>query len=481
MSSDLKKTALKGLFWNAIDKLGVQSWGFIFGILLARILAPEDFGLIGMLAFFMAISQSLVDSGMASGLIQKKEKKDEDFSTVFVFNLIVSLGIYLILFFAAPLIAAFYGKPELVQLTRVLCLTILINAFTVVHRTKLSILLDFKTQAKVNALAIVISSLIAFYFAYYGYGVWALVAQQLSSATVASISLTFFGIWKPSITFSKDSFKALFGFGSKLLLSGLYGQTMTYIYNIIIGRVYPTAQLGFFTRAREFSDLSAGVISTIIYQVSYPLLASIQDEKERMILVFRRLIRLAAFINFPLMTLVALMADPFISWVLPPAWSPTIPMLQWVAFSRILFPMSSLNMNILNAVGRSDLFLKVDLSKLPIIVIALVITIPLGIKAMVIGQVVSAALAYVINTYMPGRLFNFGLWAQLKEILPVIVATLVMAASVYGVCLLIEKPLVKLIIGGLTGIGSYFLFALLFKMKEIEDIREVANKLIHKK
>ncbi|MCG9910019.1 MAG: lipopolysaccharide biosynthesis protein [Flavobacteriales bacterium] len=481
MSSELKHIALRGLFWNAVDKLGVQSWNFIIGLLLARILLPEDFGLIGMLAIFMAIAQSLVESGMASGLIQKKEKKDEDFSTVFVFNMGVSVGIYGILFLSAPLIASFYNKPELTLLTRVLCLSILINAFSVVHRTKLSILLDFKTPAKVNAIAVITSAIVAFYLAYKGHGVWALVGQQLTSAATATLALGIMGIWKPSVTFSQDSFKALFGFGSKLLAAGIYSQVMNQVYNIIIGKAYPTAQLGFYTRAREFSDLPAGVVTSIINQVSYPLLASIQDEKERMIMVFRRLVRLGAFINFPLMTLLALLADPFITWVLPPVWKPTVPLLQWVVFSRLLFPLSSINLNILNAVGRSDLFLKVDLSKLPIVILALIITIPLGIKAMVIGQVISGAVAYGINTFMPGRLFGFGLWEQIKEIKMVILATCIMAACVYVSIELAEQPFIKLMLGGITGGISYLLITFLFNMKEMEDIKDILKKIKNRK
>lgn len=481
MSSELKHIALRGLFWNAVDKLGVQSWNFIIGLLLARILLPEDFGLIGMLAIFMAIAQSLVESGMASGLIQKKEKKDEDFSTVFVFNMGVSVGIYGILFLSAPLIASFYNKPELTLLTRVLCLSILINAFSVVHRTKLSILLDFKTPAKVNAMAVVTSAIVAFYLAYKGYGVWALVGQQLTSAATATLALGIMGIWKPSVTFSQDSFRALFGFGSKLLAAGIYSQVMNQVYNIIIGKAYPVAQLGFYTRAREFADLPAGVVTSIINQVSYPLLASIQDEKERMIMVFRRLIRLGAFINFPLMTLLALLADPFITWVLPPVWKPAVPVLQWVVFSRLLFPLSSINLNILNAVGRSDLFLKVDLSKLPIVILALIITIPLGIKAMVIGQVISGAIAYGINTFMPGRLFGFGLWEQIKEIKMVVLATCIMATCVYVSINLAESPFIKLMLGGITGGISYLLITFLFNMKEMEDIKDILKKIKNRK
>lgn len=477
MTSEIKNSALNGLFWNAVDKLGVQSWNFIVGLLLARILLPEDFGLVSMLAIFMAISQSLVDSGMASGLIQKKEKKAEDFSTVFVFNLAVSAGIYVVLFFSAPLIAAFYGKPELVLLTRVLCLSILINALSVVHRTKLSILLDFKTPAKINAIAIVTSSIAAFYFAYSGYGVWALVAQQLTSATTATLGLALFGIWKPSLVFSTESFRNLFGFGSKLLAAGLYNQFISQVYIIAIGRVYSSQKLGFYNNARLFAELPSGVVTNIINQVSFPLLASLQDERERMIMVFRRLIRLSAFINFPVMTLVALLAKPLIQWTLPPVWSPVIPLLQALAFSRMLFPINNMNQNLLNAIGRSDLFLKVDLFVLPFIVVALIITIPLGIEAMVLAQVVISVITFGINTYMTGRIFKLGCWPQLKEIMPVIPATGFMALCVHFVCLQVETPIIQLILGGIVGAICYIATTIIFRMKELGDLKEIINKI----
>jgi O-antigen/teichoic acid export membrane protein len=477
LSSELKHITLRGLFWNAIDKLGVQSWNFIIGLFLARLLIPSDFGLMGMLAIFIAIAQSLVDSGMTSGLIQKKNKTDEDFSTVFVFNLFVSIFIYGILYLSAPLIADFYNQPELTLLTRVVCLSILVNAFSAVPLSKLNIALDFKTQAKVNLAAVISSALVAFYLALNNFGVWSLVGQQLTSATTIALYLGLIRIWKPSLVFSRQSFRALFGFGSKLLAAGLYSQALTHVYNIIIGKSYSASQLGFYTRAREFTDLPAGVIAVVINQVGYPLLTSIQDEKERLVFVFRRLVRLGAYVNFPLMTLLALLAEPFITWALPPAWLPAIPLLQWMVFSRLFYSLSSVNLTILNAIGRSDLMLKVDLSKFPLIMLALVLTIPLGIKAMIIGQVINGFLAYAINTYMPGRLFGFGFWDQMKEIKYIVLATIAMAASVSISLSMVETPLMKLIFGAFTGITSYLLMTFLLKMDEVQDMKEILNKI----
>lgn len=476
MITGLKRATANSLIWSAFDKFGVQSWNFIIGLLLARKLFPADYGLIGMLSIFIAVSQTLIDSGMASGLIQKKNKNDADFSTVFIFNMVVSLAIYLILFLSAPLIADFYTRPELTKLTRVLCLTIIINALAIVQRTKINIRLDFKAQAQVNAISVVLGGLSALYLAYRGLGVWALVAQQLAIAITAVMAYHYFSDWKPSLIFSRNSFRELFGFGSKLLAVGLYGQILNNTYNMAIGKVYPASQLGFYTRARDLAEMSAGVITNIFYSISYPLFSSLQGEPERMLMVFKRMLRLASFINFPLMAMLAVLADPFIRLAMGEKWLAVIPLVQLAAFSRILYPISSLNLTILNSIGRSDLFLKVDIIKIPLIIISLLITIPLGIQAILIGQIITAFLAFAINAYLPGKLFGFGILPQLKEVLPIIFSTILMAAVSVVAMTLFTAPIAKILAGGAVGAGVYIFMASLFKVREIDDVRDLIRE-----
>jgi teichuronic acid exporter len=465
------------MFWSAIDKFAIMAGQFVIGIVLARLLMPEDFGLIGMLSIFIAISQSFIDSGMGSGLIQKKNRTDVDFSTVFVFNFAVSIFFYFILFFAAPLIANFYDMPQLVMLTRVLSINIIINSLAIVQRSRLTINIDFKTIAKINVAAIITGGILGIVFAYKGFGVWALVIQAIAGTIVSVAMLWYLSHWKPSLAFSKDSFKKLFGFGSKLLLAGLYAQTLNNIYNITIGKVYSAAELGFYTRAKAFAEMTAGTVTSILQQVTFPILASLQDDRERMVSVYRRLIRMAAFFIFPVMTMLALLADPFIRLLLGEKWIPVIVLLQWMSFARIFQPISVINMTILNAIGRSDLFLKVDLSKMPLIAIAIVVTIPLGIKAMVIGQVVTSGISFFINAYLPGKMFGYGAIKQIIDMIPVIISTIIMSIMVLLITSIIDNQYLKLLIGGITGIVSYLIVCRLFKLDELKEFTALVMQI----
>ena len=438
---------------------------------------PADFGLIGMLSIFIVLSQTLVDSGMGTGLIQKKNRTDFDFSTVFVFNLVISIFLYSILFVTAPAIANFYDSPQLVLLTRVLGINIIINSLAVVQYSKLTISIDFKTIAKVNVISVVLGGLMAIYFANFGFGVWALVIQQITRSLISVLMLWFLSKWKLSLFFSKQSFKNLFDFGSKLLIARIYAQILNNVYNIIIVKVYSASELGYYTNAKNYSDITAGTITGILQKVTFPILASLQDDKKRMISVYSRIIRMTAFFIFPIMTLLALLADPFIRLVLTEKWLPTVVLLQWLSFARMVSPISSVNMNILNAVGRSDLFLKVDLSKFPLLVLTLIITIPLGVKAMVIGHVVMAILAFFINAYMPGKLFGYGALSQLKDMIPIFISTVIMALTVFVVIIFIENLFLKLILGGISGIISYLVMSNMLKIEEINEVKSLLLKL----
>lgn len=471
--TSLKSTATKGIIWSAVDKFAVQFGQFVVSIVLARILMPEDFGLIGMLAIFIALSQTFIESGLGIGLIQRQNRTEVDFSTLFVFNLGVSGFFYLLLFFSAPFISSFFNQPQLTDLTRVLGLSLFLNAFAIVQRTKLTIVIDFKTIAKSNVIGMVIGGLCGVVAAKNGYGVWSLVIQILIGSLASSVSLWFFSKWSPSIAFSEKSFKSLFGYGSKLLVAGLYAQILNNVYNICIGRFYPTASLGYYTRAKSLADISSGTIVSILQQSTFPILTTVQHDKEKLISIYGRMIRMSAFFIIPLMTIIALLAKPIVLLLLTEKWVALIPLLQWMVFARIFYPMSALNMNLLNAVGRSDLFLKVDLSKLPITVLAMIITIPLGVKAMIIGHVVTTTLFFFINAYLPGKLFGYGPIKQLKDMLPFFVATIGMAISVIIVSYFIDNLVLQLFLGGAFGVVTYLFICWLLKLEELAEIWEL--------
>ncbi len=476
-NSSLKSQATKGMLWVAIEKFGLYAGQFAINIVLARLLLPKDFGLIGMLAVFIAIAQTFIDSGMSTGLVQKKDRTDIDFSTVFVFNFAISALCYLMLYFSAPYIAIFYDKIALIKLTRVLTLIIIINSLASVQRTKLLIELDFKTLAKINILSVIVSGSIGILFAYLGFGVWSLVIKNLTGAIFSVGLLWILNNWHPSLKFSRKSFNELFGFGSKLLLSGIFAQIFQNIYNIIIGKYYAAADLGYYSQSKKLTELSSNTVTQIIHKVSFPVLASIRDDQKRMISAFRKLIRMSSFIIFPIMTLLSLLADPLIKTLFNDNWLPVIPILQLLCFTKIFYPMSAINLNMLNANGRSDLFLKVDLSKIPITIIALLITVPLGIRAMIIGFIITSFIAFGINTYMSGKLFGYGLLKQLKDMLPFAISTIIMSIAVYYSILFISNNFIKLIVGTSSGIMVYLFVNYILGSSEIEEIKSLFKKI----
>lgn len=478
MSDSLKSAATKGIIWSAIDKFAVQLGQFTISIVLARILMPEDFGLLGMLAIFIALSQTFIESGMGLGLIQRQDRADIDFSTVFVFNLAISSLFYLLLFFSAPLIATYFNQPKLIDLTRVLGLNLMISSLAIVQRTKLTIAIDFKAIAQTNVIGVVMGGIIGIIAAQHGLGVWSLVIQTLVGSFASTVALWFFSQWKPSIAFSRSSFNNLFAFGSKLLLSGLYSQLLNNVYNIFIGKYFPIASLGYYTRAKGFADISAGTITSILQQATFPILAAVQTDKEKLVSVYSRMIRMSSFFIIPIMTLIALLAKPIVILLLTEKWILVIPLLQWMVFARIFFPMSAINMNLLNAIGRSDLFLKLDLSKLPITLIAMIVTIPLGITAMVIGQVVTSALSFFVNAYLPGKFYGYGALSQLRDMFPILLATLGMSATVLSVTFFLDNLILQLILGTIGATLSYLVFCWLLKLQELEEVKKMCLSLL---
>jgi teichuronic acid exporter len=480
-NDSIKNQSMHGMFWNALEYVSVQGGQFLITLVLARLLLPRDFGSIGMLAIFIAISQTFIDSGMGMALIQKKDRSELDFSTVFIYNLGVSLGIYLILFLAAPAIAAFYNLPQLALLSRVLTLSILINALSLVQNTRLTIQLNFQKIAKINVIAVLVSGALAIYSAYQGLGVWALVVQSLSRSFTSMLLLWYFGKWKPNFQFSKASFHQLFGFSSKVLGVGIAGTVFANIYKVIIGKAYTARALGFYSQGFQLAEMSSGSVTNILQKVSFPILSNVQDDLPKFVAVFQRYLRMAAFVNFPLMVLLSMLAEPFVIVFLTDKWLPIVPLLQWLCFARLLYPITVLNNVVLNAKGRSDLFLKVDLAKWPVTILALLITIPLGLEAVVIGHVITSFIGFLMNSYMAGKLFKYGAMGQLKDVLWQALASMGMAGVVYLFGLIQSPAITHLVVGAAIGLFSYLLIAILLKIPELKDLAHVAQVWLKKR
>jgi len=476
----LKNKALTGMAWNSVERFAGQGISFVIGIILARILMPADYGVIGMLMIFFAFADLFVGSGLSMALIQKTDRSDVDYSTIFHFNFIVALISYIILFFSAPMIANFFNVPQLTLLTRVLSLGIIINSLCIVQQTRLSINLDFKTQALISLFAVILSGSIGIYMAYNGFGVWALVVQMLTNSVVRAMALFGFNKWFPNLTFSSASFKQLFGFSSKLLAAGFVATVVNNLYAILIGKIFAAKDLGFYTRAKQYPEVLSGTLSSVLSGVTFPILASLQNDRERMVSVYSRIMGMVVFFVIPTLTLFALLSDPFVRFLLTDKWLPVVPLMQWMCFARMITPISALNMSILNAIGRSDLFFWVDISKLPLTVIALIITIPLGLTAVVIGHFATSFICYFINAYYPGKLFGFGPIRQIKEMSRILFATVIMAAFVFTCTVSLSSDFLKLLIGIPVAMFAYLGAAYLLKIKELAEVYTMAQPYLNR-
>ena len=463
MEQNIKRNLLKGVFWNGLEKVLTKGSSFVIGIILARLLAPSDYGLMGMLTIFVMLSNVIIEGGFAKALIQKKDCDNADYSTAFISNVGVSLLIYVILFFSAPWVANFYDEPKLVALLRILAINFVLGALNIVQRAKLMADVDFKSLAQINVVSTLIGGILGIFMAYNGFGVWSLVGQTIGATLVMVMLFPFYSKWKPTFLFSRSSFTHLFGFGSKLMLTGFVSVIVNNITTICIGKHYKSNQLGYYTRASQFSEVIAYTINDILGTVTFPVLSKLQDDTNQMVSVYRRSLFFTALVVFPVMILVALLARPLIVILLTEKWLPVVPLLQILCLARMFTPLSAINMNILNAIGRSDLFMKLDFSKIPIIAISLVITIPLGVKAIVIGSLVISFICFFVNAYLPGKLYGYGAFQQIKDWRYIILSLLIMSAIVYIFMLFVQNMWIQLIIGSILGMGVYILMCLLTK------------------
>lgn len=469
----LKQKTYTGFLWSFIERFLVQFIQFVLGIILARILFPSDFGLIGMITIFIVISKMFVDSGLANALVQKQNRSEEDFSTVFYFNIVVCLACYALLYITAPYISAFYHTPELTAIIRILFLSVIIDSLTIIQLTKLRIALDFKKRAICNLFAVVISGGIGVWMAYSGYGVWSLVMQVIINSVIIFIVLNVIERWKPLPLFSKNSFKHLFNFGSKFLGAMLIDAILDNLYIFLLGRYFTKKEVGFYMRGMQVPSVIAGTLLSVLENVTYPMMSSIQDNKELLILVYRRLIRMVSFLIIPSMVGLAFISESFVRYFLTEKWMPAVVLMQWICFARIFIPINLLNISLLNAVGRSDLYLKINLIRFPLIISILIITLPKGLEAVAIGQLIMSIISFFINSFMPGKLFGYGAMSQIKDLLPAILSSAIMLVVLIVTTYHIEHDLVKMIVSVVVGLTCYILVNLILKTEEIKEIRSL--------
>lgn len=477
----LKDKTAKGLVWKLVEKLSTFGITYVFGILMARILMPADYGLVGMIGIFLAVSQTFIDSGFATALIRKVDRTQTDLSTVFYFSNVAGIFFYLILWFCAPLIADFYGQPLLTPITRAMGLTLIFGSLAGIQSVKLNIDLDFKTLAKVSVSCNVIGSIAGYGMALAGFGVWAIVGQILVGRILSTVLLWILGRWIPAWVFSWKSFKELFSFGSKLLASGLLDTIYNNLYPIIIGKVFSAKSLGYYSQASGLASIPALSINGMLQQVTFPVLARLQEDREKLYSIYRRFIGLSGFIVFPLLIGLAVIAKPLILFMLGERWAQSIIYLQLLCFVFMWYPIHAINLNLLQVLGRSDYFLKLEIIKKVQGVIVLCITVPMGLTAMCVGSIISSVICLYYNTYYTKKLIGYGFIDQMRDLFSILLNCFVMAGIVWVVMLFLPTAFSQTIVGIVVGGVYYLVSAWLMRwdaMKEAVDmVRRVAGNI----
>lgn len=482
-SNSLKIKTANGLFWSFSNLLANQGIQFILQIILARILVPKDFGLVGMITVFIAVSQSIIDSGFSSSLIREKDPSKEDYSTVFYFNLLMAVVLYVILFFSANAISIFFREPKLVSILRVLALVLIINSFGLIQRTILIKNIDFKTQTKISISSSIISGIIAIFLACLKFGVWSLIIQTILMQFIQSLLLNLSGKWFPSLIFKKESFKRLFGFGWKILVSGLINTLYNNLYYLIIGKSFSTVDLGYYSNAQKLRDVACQSISTSVQKVGYPILSSIKEDERRLKEGYKKIIKTSVYITFPLMIGLSAVANPLIRLILGPKWIKCIEYFRVLCFSGMLYPLHAINLSILQVKGRSDLFLGLEIIKkiIGLISIGIVLFFKLGIMGLIWALVITSLIAYFLNSYYSADLLKYSTLHQIKDVIPAFITSIIMGIIVYLFeSILPNNNLIKLITQTIIGLLVYVGMSKIGKIEEFNTICQLLGSNIKK-
>src|SRR5690554_4745162 len=480
MSASLKQKAIFSMIWSSIGKFGTLGLSFISNLVLARILMPSDFGYIGMLHIFIAISQVFINSGLGSALIQKKDVSHIDYSTVFYWNLFLSLFFYSLLYLTAPSIAGFYEMDLLKDILRVQSIILLINSFSLVQTIQLQKNLHFKALSIRNIIAALIGTVVAIVMALMGYGVWSLVFSNLIAALAGVVLLWRMSSWRPTLEFSFSSLKSLFSFGGLILLSSLVETAYTNIQGLIIGKVFSANDLGYYTQARKLEDVPTKALSSIVNQVSFPVFSQLQDNLNSLRAGVQRNITSISFLNFPLMVLFIVIARPLIILLYTQRWEESIPYFQILCVGAMLYTINTVNTNVIRSLGKGALYFWVQLIKRLAGIISIVISVQYGIETMLWTIVILNYVFFIINGIVTGKIINYGFIAQLKDIYGVFILSITVGVvTYYGVSLFhIDNYLLTLIIHTLIYSLLYISLSYVFKIEGFFTYKEVVKNLL---
>jgi len=475
---DLKDKMVRGLFWSLSERLGEQAVQFVITIFLARLLVPEQFGLIGMLSFFMAVAGVLMDSGFAAALIQKKDATHLDICSVFYFNVFASGLLALSLFLAAPLIADFYNQPVLTPLTRLLSVTLLISGVSSVHGTLLTRRLRFGAQARIKILGVALSGGIGVALACRGYGVWSLAVQSVAASLMRTVMLWLVSDWRPSLLFSLTSLRGLFGFGSQLVLSGVVDAAFQNLYSLFIGKVFSATDLGYYTRAFTLRTAVMGTTTGALSRVMFPSLASIQDDLARLKRAYQKSMTLATFVHFPLMIGLMVAAQPLIHVLFSAKWQSSVPYFQLMCVAGLLLPLHVQNLGILKVKGRSDLVFRLALIKRSLSIVSICITYRWGVTGLLTGSIVTTVIAYFINSYYSGVLIGYPAKHQVLHVLPSFLLACLMGGGMFlaGAALPTTSHALLLFVQTVVGVAIYLGLSLLTKSESLYEIAGIMKR-----
>ena len=478
MKESLRNKAASGAIWKTIEQFVSKLVGFGVGIVLARKLSPSDFGIVGMLAIFIAVANTLQDSGFGSALIQKKDRTQSDFSTAFFFNILSAVIVYLVLFFTAPLIASFYKTPILKDVTRVLALSVILNGINGVQMAKLNIEFKFRFISIVSIIGQLVTGVVGVCLALKGFGVWALVYQSLAALVITTIIIWAYSNWRPSLAFSFKSFKKLFSFGGNLLGVGLINVIYNNLYTIVIGRVFSPMLVGMYNRANSYANLPTSCIMDMALRVNFPILASIQDDEKRLINAYEKLLRTPLYVLYPILVWIIVVAKPLVVVMIGEKWLPCVPMLQILCVGAMFVPLNGMNVNLLYVKGRTDLALKLEFIKKPLGIFLLFALIPAGIYWMIAGRAVYSIIVYMINCYYIKKILNYGFLEQVKVLIPIMLNALLMGLICFFSMFVFNSDWPKLLTGTIVSALSYILISIVRKDESFFDILNIVKEKI---
>lgn len=470
---------MKGVGWSAADAFLGQGVTFLVGIVLARLLSPAEYGLIGICMIFTTVLSGIVDSGLSNSLIRKKVVTDDDYNTMFITNMLMSIVLFVLLYITAPLIASFFSREELIVLIRVMGLILFFQALSLVQYTRLTKRIDFKTKTKASIIAAIVSGGIGIGMAYAGFGVWSLVGQKLSERLIYTLCLWVFNWWFPRCRFCLDSFHYMWGFGWKIMLAGLLNNIWKELYQVVVGKFYSPATLGQYTRARQFSHLFSTNLTNIIQRVTFPVLSNIQDDRERLLSVYRRIIKMTMLVTASGMFFLGAISEPLLYCLIGPKWHDATAYLPLICITGSLYPLHAINLNMLQVQGRSDLFLGIEVVKKILSLGPLFIGVFIGIIPMLCTSVVIGVVAYFINSYYSGKLINYSSWMQIKDVAPFYGIALLIVLSVFFLKYLPLPTWTILLVQLVIGFSSFLFICITMHIREFKELTLMIKNYYH--